>query len=144
MVDVEVYRKRLEIIDKLLEELSSRSEKGAVIIVEGKKDVLSLKKLGINGKFELATLHPLLNFSERIAGQGREIIVLTDWDRRGDLLVSKLSIYFGNLGIRPDFEIRRKLKLITQKEIKDVESLYTYVSKLRFTTGSKTISDLDF
>lgn len=68
MVDVEIYRKRLERVEGLLEELVERSEKGAVIIVEGKRDVLSLKKLGINGKFELATHHPLLNFSERIAG----------------------------------------------------------------------------
>ncbi|MDD3043005.1 MAG: toprim domain-containing protein [Methanosarcinaceae archaeon] len=144
MVDVEIYRKQLERIEELLNELSDRSEKGAVIIVEGKRDVFSLKKLGINGKFELATLHPLLNFSERIAGQGQEIIVLTDWDRRGNLLVSKLSTYFGNLGVRPDLDIRRKLKLITQKEIKDVESLYTYVSKLRLATGSQNISDPDF
>ncbi|MDQ1274990.1 MAG: hypothetical protein QG610_563, partial [Euryarchaeota archaeon] len=33
-------------------------------------------------------------------------------------------------------QIRNKMKLITQKEIKDVESLYTYVSKLRSKTGS--------
>ncbi|AKB17439.1 MULTISPECIES: toprim domain-containing protein [unclassified Methanosarcina] len=136
MTDLEIYRKRLERIEGLLSELSEHSERGAVIIVEGKRDILSMKRLGIEGNFELATRHPLFNFSERIAKLGCEVIILTDWDRRGDLLAVKLSEYFGNFGIKPELQIRKKLKLITQKEIKDVESLYTYVSKLRSKTGS--------
>lgn len=143
MVDVEVYRKRLERIEELLSELSGYAVKGAIIIVEGKRDVLSLKKLGIEGHFELATRHPLLNFSEKLARQNRAIVVLTDWDRRGDLLASKLTEYFRNSGINPELQIRHKLKLITQKEIKDVESLHTYVSKLRSLTGSYEDSDLN-
>ncbi|HOW14365.1 toprim domain-containing protein [Methanosarcina sp.] len=135
MTDVDVYRKRLERIEELLLELSEYSERGAVIIVEGKRDILSIKRLGIKGRFELATRHSLFNFSERIAGLGSEVIILTDWDRRGDLLAAKLSEYFENFGIKPELQIRNKLRLITQKEIKDIESLYTYVSKLRSKTG---------
>lgn len=135
MTDLEIYRKRLERVEELLLELSEHSEKGAVIIVEGKRDILSMKRLGIDGSFELATRHSLFNFAERIAKTGCEVIILTDWDRRGDILATKLSEYFGNFGIKPELQIRNKLKLITQKEIKDVESLYTYVSKLRAKTG---------
>jgi 5S rRNA maturation endonuclease (ribonuclease M5) len=136
VTDVDVYRKRLERIEELLLELSEYSERGAVIIVEGKRDILSLKRLGIKGSFELATRYSLFNFSERIASLGCEVIILTDWDRRGELLATKLSEYFENFGIKPELQIRNKLKLITQKEIKDIESLYTYVSKLRLKTGS--------
>lgn len=135
MTDIEIYRKRLERIEELLLELSEYSKKGAVIIVEGKRDIRSMKRLGIDGNFELATRHSLFNFSERIAKLGCEVIILTDWDRRGDILATKLSEYFGNFGIKPELQIRNKLRLITQKEIKDVESLYTYVSKLRSKTG---------
>ena len=136
MVDPDIYRKRLERVEELLSELSDYSDRGAIIIVEGKRDILSLKKLGIEGDFELATRYSLFNFSERIAELGREVIILTDWDRRGDLLAVKLSEYFENFGLRPELQIRNKLKLISQKEIKDIESLYNYVSKLRFKTGS--------
>ncbi|TFH05929.1 MAG: toprim domain-containing protein [Methanosarcina sp.] len=136
MTDLEIYRKRLERIEELLAELSEHSERGAVIIVEGKRDIISMKRLGIEGSFELATRHSLFNFSERIAKLGCEVIILTDWDRRGDLLAVKLSEYFGNFGVKPELQIRNKLKLMTQKEIKDVESLYTYISKLRSKTGS--------
>jgi len=135
VTDLEIYRKRLERIEELLLELSEHSEKGAVIIVEGKRDILSIKRLGIDGSFELATRHSLFNFAERIAKTGCEVIILTDWDRRGDILATKLSEYFGNFGIKPELQIRNKLRLITQKEIKDVESLYTYVSKLKAKIG---------
>ncbi|KKH46750.1 toprim domain-containing protein [Methanosarcina sp. 1.H.A.2.2] len=136
MTDIEIYRKRLERIEELIAELSEHSERGAVIIVEGKRDIISMKRLGIEGSFELATHQSLFNFSERIAKLGCEIIILTDWDRRGDLLAAKLSEYFDNFGVKPELQIRNKLKLLTQKEIKDVESLYTYISKLRSKTGS--------
>jgi 5S rRNA maturation endonuclease (ribonuclease M5) len=143
VTDVDVYRKRLERIEELLLELSESAERGAVIIVEGKRDILSMKKLGIKGSFELATRHSLFNFSERIASLGCEVIILTDWDRRGDLLAAKLSEYFENFGVKPDLQIRNKLKLISQKEIKDIESLYTYVSKLRVKTGSSLNSEYE-
>ncbi len=136
MVDPDIYRKRLERVEELLSELSDYSGRGAIIIVEGKRDILSLKRLGIEGDFELATRYSLFNFSERIAELGREVIILTDWDRRGDLLAVKLSEYFENFGLRPELQIRNKLKLISQKEIKDIESLYNYVSRLRLKTGS--------
>lgn len=135
MTDIAIYRKRLERLEEVLGELIEHSEKGAVIIVEGKRDILSLKKLGVRGNFEIGTHSPLINLSEQLASPDKDIILLTDWDRRGDLLASKLSTHFNSLGVRPDLQIRNKLKLITQKEIKDVESLYTYVSKMRAITG---------
>lgn len=141
MTDLEIYRKRLERIEELLSEISEYAEKGAIIIVEGKRDILSLKKLGIEGNFELATRYSLFNLSERIAQLGSEVVILTDWDRRGDLLATKLSGYFESFGLNPELEIRNKLRFIVQKDIKDVESLYTYVSKLRLKTGSCSNQD---
>ncbi len=135
MVDHEIYRKKLERIEGLLSELSEYSGRGAVIIVEGKRDVFSLRRLGIEGNFELATNTSLYNFAEIIAKIGTEVIVLTDWDRRGDLLAAKLLGYFKNFGLKPELQIRHKIKLICYKEIKDVESLYTYVSRLRLKTN---------
>jgi 5S rRNA maturation endonuclease (ribonuclease M5) len=135
VVDHEIYRKKLERIEGLLSELSEYSGRGAVIIVEGKRDVFSLRRLGIEGNFELATKTSLYNFAETIAKIGTEVIVLTDWDRRGDLLAAKLLGYFKNFGLKPELQIRHKIKLICYKEIKDVESLYTYVSRLRLKTN---------
>ena len=142
VVDLEIYRKKLEKIEELLSELSEYSGRGAIIIVEGKRDTFSLRRLGIEGNFELATNTSLYNFTETIAKIGNEVVVLTDWDRRGDLLAVKLSGYFENFGLKPELQIRHKMKLMCHKEIKDVESLYTYVVRLRLKTNSCFYSDL--
>jgi 5S rRNA maturation endonuclease (ribonuclease M5) len=142
VVDHEIYRRKLEKIEELLSELSEYSGRGAIIIVEGKRDIFSLRRLGIEGNFEIATNTSLYNFTETVAKIGNEVIVLTDWDRRGDLLAAKLSGYFENFGLKPELRIRHKMKLICHKEIKDVESLYTYVSRLRLKTNCCFYSDL--
>ncbi len=142
MVDHEIYRRKLEKMEELLSEISEYSGRGAIIIVEGKRDIFSLRRLGIEGNFEIATNTSLYNFTETVAKIGNEVIVLTDWDRRGDLLAVKLSGYFENFGLKPELQIRHKMKLICYKEIKDVESLYTYVSRLRLKTNCCFYSDL--
>ena len=142
MVDLEIYRKKLDKIEELLAELSEFSAREAIIIVEGKRDIFSLRKLGIEGNFELATNTPLYNFTETVSKIGNEVVVLTDWDRRGDLLAVKLSGYFENFGLKPELQIRHKMKLMCHKEIKDVESLYTYVARLRLKTNFCFYSDL--
>jgi len=111
--------------------------------VEGKRDVIALKKLGFRGDIETASHQPLLNFSETIANTGKDVIILTDWDRRGSLLASTIARYMRNLGTEPNLAIRGHLKSLVKKEIKDVESLYTYVMKLRKITGHTDNSHLN-
>ena len=129
------YKKRLEKIEELIDELLQQSKAGTIIIVEGKRDIVALRKLGIRGHVEAAAQKKLLEFSERIANDGKDIIILTDWDRRGDILSLKLTTYLRDLGNDPDLLIRERLRSLVKKEIKDVESLFTYVVKLRNITG---------
>ena len=84
---------------------------------------------------EAAAQKTQLELSERIANDGNDVIMLTDWDRRGDILSLKLTTYLRDLGTEPDLRIRERLKSLVKKEIKDVESLYTHVVKLRNITG---------
>lgn len=135
-----VYQNRLENIEEIIDQLLRLSEEGNIIIVEGKRDVRALKSLGINGHFEIATQYSISNFCEDIVNisGGKNIVILTDWDRRGNILMSNLIKHFHSLGANPDVRLRERLMSIVQKEIKDVESLPTYVLKLRQITGSST------
>ena len=135
MVNISVYRKRLELLDGIFDEIIERSEAGAVIIVEGKRDVLSLEKLGIKGRIETSTHQPLIYFAEKLAQDTTNIIIMTDWDRRGDILADKITIYLQNIGIMPDLAIRKRISSLVKREIKDVESLYSYMVKLKRITG---------
>jgi len=135
LVNISVYRKRLELLDGIFDEIIERSEAGAVIIVEGKRDVLSLEKLGIKGRIETSTRQPLIYFAEKLAQDTTNIIIMTDWDRRGDILADKITIYLQNIGIMPDLAIRKRISSLVKREIKDVESLYSYMVKLKRITG---------
>ena len=77
------YKKSLETIEKALSELKEEN-KIIPIIVEGEKDIQALKKLDINGKIlPVNTGISITDFCDDIAQKYEEIIILTDWDRKG-------------------------------------------------------------
>lgn len=123
---------RLEEIEELLKELQALADKGAIIIVEGRKDAESLRFLGIKGEIRLATQQPLLEFTELLSGTGKEIVLLTDWDKKGGIVARKLIQHLLVFGIMPNTDIRGRIRALVKKKIKDVESLNGYVNKLRY------------
>ncbi|WP_340819443.1 toprim domain-containing protein [Methanolobus sp. WCC4] len=138
---LEVYQKRLEMIEELLEQLQELIIQDSIIVVEGKRDVAALNALGLTGDFRLATHHSLMNFCEELAGTGQNIVILTDWDRRGNILASKIVEILQSLGTSPETRIRELVVSLVQKEIKDVESLPGYVGKLKEITRATDGTD---
>ena len=126
----------LEEIENVLAELigTDDDENGSdsfLIIVEGKKDTLSLRNLGVAAEIYPCANQPAAAFCEQIAETKKKAIILTDWDRKGRILASRFIQHFQNLGVPYDETHREKLLRYTKKEIKDVESLYPHVIKLR-------------
>lgn len=114
-----------------MDEIKDRGELGGTIIVEGKRDERSLLELGIKGDIALATHFPLLSFAENVSEKGKEVVILTDWDKKGEELARRLSVYLRSMDAYPNDRLRRKLGLLVKKEIKSVEELSKYVKKLR-------------
>lgn len=137
----DIYQKRLEKIEDLLEELQEFARDGSIIVVEGKRDIFALNALGLNGDFRLATHHSLINFCEELSISGQKVVILTDWDRRGNMLASKLIENLQSLNTNPDTRLRDLIVSLVQKEIKDVESLPGYVRKLREITKATDVTD---
>jgi 5S rRNA maturation endonuclease (ribonuclease M5) len=129
---------RLERLEETLLELKELVGSGAIIVVEGKRDIHSLNILGITGDIRQATLYPLLEFTESLAKSGMEIILLTDWDTKGGILAKKIRDHLAVYGIMPNKQIRSKIRNLVKKRIKDVESLSSYVSKLRYEVKGET------
>ena len=76
----------LEDVQKALSELIEEN-KSIAVVVEGEKDVDALRKLGLTG--EIITLNlgmTLIDFCDKIAEKYNEIIILTDWNRKGGFL----------------------------------------------------------
>ena len=122
---------RLESIDAIILELRTRSDSGAIIVVEGKHDVDSLRSLGINGDIRLACQKPLLEFTENLSKSGKEIVLLTDWDKKGGITARKIINHLLTYGIMPNTDFRSRIGSLVKKRIKDIESLNKYVNKLR-------------
>lgn len=131
--------KRTYDLDALEEQISSLLEasfKGAAIIVEGMRDERALRALGISGPVIMASRRPALELAEDAARRYGEIVVLTDWDLKGDEMALKIEQHLRSAGVRADMEIRSKLKKLVRKEIKDVESLSLYVERMRALYGN--------
>ncbi|MCZ7357717.1 MAG: toprim domain-containing protein [Candidatus Methanoperedens sp.] len=122
---------RLEQLDKILSDLRERADNGAVIIVEGRKDAESLSRLGLKGDIIFASQQPLLELTEKLSRKDKEIILLTDWDKKGGMIARKIIKYLLNYGIMPNTEIRGRIRALVKKRIKDIESLSNYVNRLR-------------
>ena len=79
----------------------------------------------------MASRRRALDLAEDAARSYREIILLTDWDGKGDEMCRTIECHLISVGSKPDKEIRSRLKKLVKKEIKDVESLSRYAERMR-------------
>jgi 5S rRNA maturation endonuclease (ribonuclease M5) len=123
--------KRLEKMEKLIDELIERSE-SEPIIVEGSRDFRALRDIGVEGFIKpMNTGIGIIDFCEALAAEYSSFIILTDWDRKGGQIAHHLRVGFESVDAKYDLQIRAQLAVLSKKEIKDVESLPSYLDRLR-------------
>ena len=124
-------RERLEGAEQALERLSELS-KDHVLLVEGNKDVVALKNLGIEGDiFCVQSGGGPVKAAEYVWRSGKQAVILTDWDRRGGSLARGLRENLTSLGVGYDDTVRLDLALYTRIYSKDIESLDSVLFSLR-------------
>ncbi len=116
--DLERASRLREVLEVLYE-----INKKVPVIVEGKRDAMALRKLGLMG--DIITLHKgigLYDFCEEISEKFDRVIILLDWDSKGESLNRELN---GHLkGMWEEFSsFREILKILCQKDIKDIEGI---------------------
>ena len=121
----------IEALEELIATLLDASCQGAAVIVEGRRDLQALRALGLPGPVIMASRRPALDLAEEAARSYAQIILLTDWDRKGDEMCRTIERHLRSMGSRPDGEIRSRLRKLVKKEIKDVESLSQYIERMR-------------
>lgn len=116
--DIERAERLREVLGTLCE-----ANKKFPVIVEGKKDVTALKKLGLAG--EIIILHNgkgLYDFCEGIIENFSRVILLLDWDEKGESLYRSVSKNLS--GHYEEFSaFRGIIKSLCQKDIKDIEGI---------------------
>jgi 5S rRNA maturation endonuclease (ribonuclease M5) len=124
-------KERLESIEAILDNLITLN-KDKPIIVEGEADIKALRSLGVEGEIlHINVGKNLFNLCEEISRKYNEIIILTDWDRKGGHLARVLMENFKANDMKYNTDIRAKLVYHCKKDIKDVEGLGRFIKRLR-------------
>ncbi len=131
---MQLIRTQFKEIQRLLDDLKQESElKSIVIIVEGTKDVQTLRQVGIQGNimhFQGRNLPELCD----LVSEFKKVIILTDFDRTGQNLAKKLHQNLTSRGLNGDLTYYRKLKFFFKKVSKDIESLFKIYSQVQQNT----------
>lgn len=131
----EKEEKVLQILDALVEE----SAKGTPIVVEGKKDVETLRAFGVEGTVISVKTggKSFLDVICEIEQTGAvEVVLFLDFDRRGKEGTKLLKQNLERAKIKPNVKFWRELSALLGKEIQCVESLTAYMETLRAKIGT--------
>jgi 5S rRNA maturation endonuclease (ribonuclease M5) len=123
-------KEALEQLTAILEDLETRPE-DIVLLVEGRRDRGALNLLGVWGEIiQVQTSDGILGIAEDLALRKKKAIILTDWDRKGGQLCLLLKNALKANAVEFDAVTRSRLVHVVGGEIKDVESLPSFFSKL--------------
>ena len=123
-----------EFIDMLNEE----AESGSLIVVEGKRDVEALNRIGFNGNITILNhFKGITDFVDNHRQIRNKIILLLDMDRTGKHLTSKLVSQLQHKGNNVNLFYKKALAKITNGKIRQVEELAAYAPNLSGVTGTR-------
>ncbi|WP_456473773.1 toprim domain-containing protein [Candidatus Pyrohabitans sp.] len=122
----------LEDFERIMEEIEELREEALAtpVLVEGRRDVLALKRLGIAGEFFYACNgKPLLEVCEEISRAHKRVILLTDMDSAGVAIGKRAKHYLSQMGVH--VVERHRLTLLRKLDTRQVEHLATRVERIR-------------
>jgi 5S rRNA maturation endonuclease (ribonuclease M5) len=122
------YKKSLEDLEKALSNLQDENKK-IPIVVEGEKDIEALRKLDINGTIiSVNTGVSLTDFCDKLADKYKDLIILTDWDRRGGYLCHTIR---KNLEGRVNCNIYYRGIFAKNSIIRTIEGLPSWIETMK-------------
>lgn len=133
-------KRRVEKVLQLLDRLAKESAKGTLIIVEGRKDVNTLRDLAIKGDIISAKTsgRSLLDVLGEVEKRSKhEVILLMDFDRRGKEGTKHLTQHFEKMRIKPNLFFWRGLLSLVGRDVRDIEGLATYLENLKKKCGNR-------
>lgn len=116
-----------EIIAELLEWIETIKTSDKIVIVEGKEDRKALQKLGITDVVQL-NKKPLYKVVEELIERGKEVIILTDLDKKGKQLYGKLNHDLCRFGVKVDNGFRNFL--FKKTKLRQIEGMDSYLNRI--------------
>jgi 5S rRNA maturation endonuclease (ribonuclease M5) len=98
------------------------------IIAEGPKDIKSLRAIGVENRIYQLSKTPLYEIIEIIASETKDVVILTDFDKKGKELYGKLNSDLQKFGVRVDNGPREWL--LKNTKLSHIEGLSSYNDNL--------------
>jgi len=111
--------KRLE---KTLEKIKELASEGIPILVEGKKDEETLRTLGVKGRIIKVSQRSLSTLIDELYGC-RRVLILTDFDEKGEKMAKTLSYLLEVEGTIPLYEMRNEFKYALAGQVSCIEGI---------------------
>jgi 5S rRNA maturation endonuclease (ribonuclease M5) len=129
-------KEKEEKISEILSALAQESAKGTIILVEGKKDVETLRALGVEGPIVTVKTggKSFLEVISELEIKTSKVILFLDFDRRGKQGTNRLKRDLERAGIKVDLEFWLGLLKSIGKDVQCVEGLNAYLRNLRIKT----------
>lgn len=117
--------------------LNEESERGSVVVVEGKRDAKALSMVGFTGN--PAVFHHFKGIADFLDNHDhrKKMILLLDMDRTGKYLTSRLVSQLQSRSQSVSLSYKRALAKITNGKVRHVEELVIYAPRLAGVTGSR-------
>lgn len=133
-------KEKEEKISQTLNALAEESARGTPIVVEGKKDVEALRKLGINGSLICAktggkSLLDVMSDIEKT--KASEVILLLDFDRRGKQVTNRIRHNLERERKKVRLEFWLAFLVSAGKDVQCIEGLEAYLQNLRNKIGTQ-------
>jgi len=120
-----IEQDEVEELKEFIDMLNHESSNGAVVVVEGKKDVIALTTLGFYGNVIMLnscrSLSRLVDYTQHY----KEVILLLDMDSKGRYLTQRIVSMISNRR-RINLFYKKRLVEITRGKIRSVEELVIY------------------
>ena len=113
-------------LQKFVNMLNEESSNGAVVVVEGKRDVNALASIGFKGN--VVTLNNFRGITSLVDSLEREskVILMLDMDRKGKYLTRKILTLLQYRGKNVDMFYKKMLAAITKGKVRHTEDLTIY------------------
>jgi 5S rRNA maturation endonuclease (ribonuclease M5) len=118
----------LEFLRDFIDQLNSKSDNETVVLVEGKRDIIAMREIGFTGN--IVSINSFLRMKHNGSLSVRKVIILTDFDREGRYLTSKLYKTIPRMGIGVSIEERRQLLEASKGLIYNIENLSRFAALL--------------
>jgi len=128
-------RLKSEIVEEIRRIVEDMNERIDLVIVEGVHDEIVLRNLGYRGEIlKFSSFRGVLSISDFLEKrfQGKIVLILTDYDRRGEMINKSLKEALETSRVKVEENLRREFGILLSKySMKSIEEAQGFINSLK-------------